>query len=47
MESTANCDNIEDVKKKVPGERPQSIILALDLFKLLYESPADVAEWLD
>ena len=24
--------------KKVPGERPQSIILALDPFKLLYES---------
>ncbi len=24
--------------KKLPGERPQSIILALDPFKLLYES---------
>ncbi len=33
-----HCDYDEDVNKKVPGERLQSIILALDPFKLLYES---------
>jgi hypothetical protein len=33
-----HCDYDEDVNKKVPGERPQSIILALDPFKLLCES---------
>jgi hypothetical protein len=33
-----HCDYDDDVNKKVPGERPQSIILALDPFKLLYES---------
>ncbi len=32
-----HCDYDDDVNKKVPGERPQSIILALDPFKLLYE----------
>jgi hypothetical protein len=31
------CDYDDDVNKKVPGERLQSIILALDTFKLLYE----------
>jgi hypothetical protein len=30
-------DYDDDVNKKVPGECPQSIILALDTFKLLYE----------
>ncbi len=33
-----HCDYDDDVNKKVPGEHPQSIILALDPFKLLYES---------
>ncbi len=33
-----HCDYDDDVNKKVPGERPQSIILALDPFKLFYES---------
>jgi hypothetical protein len=32
-----HCDYDDDVNKKVQGERPQSIILALDPFKLLYE----------
>ncbi len=32
-----HCDYDDDVNKKVPGERPHSIILFLDLFKLLYE----------
>jgi hypothetical protein len=32
-----HCDYDDDVNKKVPGERLQSIILALDPFKLLYE----------
>ncbi len=32
-----HCDYDDNVNKKVPGEHPQSIILALDLFKLLYE----------
>ncbi len=35
---SVHCDYDDNVNKKVPGERPQSIILALDLFKLLYES---------
>ncbi len=33
-----HCDYHEDVNKKRPDEQPQSILLALDLFKLLYES---------
>ena len=33
-----HCDYDDNVNKKVPGEHPQSIILALDPFKLLYES---------
>ncbi len=37
-----HCDYDDDVNKKVPGERPQSIIFALDPFKLLYESVAEV-----
>ena len=28
----------DDVNKKVPDEHPQSILMALDPFKLLYES---------
>jgi hypothetical protein len=33
-----HCDYDDNVNKKVPGEHPQSINLALDPFKLLYES---------
>jgi hypothetical protein len=33
-----HCDYDDNVNKKVPGERLQSIILALNPFKLLYES---------
>jgi hypothetical protein len=33
-----HCNYHDDVNKKVPDERPQSIIMALDPFKLLYES---------
>ena len=33
-----HCNYHEDVNKKVPGKRPQSIFLALVPFKLLYES---------
>ncbi len=33
-----HCDYHDDVNKKVPGKHPQSILLALDPFKLLYES---------
>ncbi len=42
-----HCNYHDDVNKKLPNEHPQSIIMALDPFKLLYEAPADVAEWLD
>ncbi len=31
-------NNHDNVNTKVPDERPQSILMALDLFKLLYES---------
>jgi hypothetical protein len=33
-----HCNYHDNVNKKVPGKRPQSILLALDLFKLPYES---------
>ncbi len=33
-----HCDYHDNVNKKVPDEHPQSIIMALDPFKLLYES---------
>ncbi len=33
-----HCDYHDDVNKKLPGKHPQSVLLALDLFKLLYES---------
>jgi hypothetical protein len=33
-----HSDFDDNVNKKVPEERPQSIILALDPFKLLYET---------
>jgi hypothetical protein len=34
-----HCDYHDNVNKKVPNEQPQSILMALDPFKLLYESP--------
>jgi hypothetical protein len=33
-----HCDYHDNVNKKVPNEHPQSILIALDQFKLLYES---------
>jgi hypothetical protein len=33
-----HCDYHDNVNKKVPGKRPKFILLALDPFKLLYES---------
>ncbi len=33
-----HCNYHEDINKNVPNERPQSILMALDPFKLLYES---------
>ncbi len=33
-----HCDYDDNVNKRVPGEHPQSIFLALDPFKLLFES---------
>jgi hypothetical protein len=33
-----HCNYHEDVNKKVPDKHPQSILMALDPFKLLYES---------
>ncbi len=33
-----HCTYHDDVNKKVPDKRPQSILMALDPFKLLYES---------
>jgi hypothetical protein len=33
-----HCDHHEDVNKKVPDGQTQSILLALDPFKILYES---------
>jgi hypothetical protein len=42
-----HCDYHDDVTKKVPDEHPQSIIMALDLFKLLYESNMGTGGLLD
>jgi hypothetical protein len=33
-----HCSYHDDVNKKVPNKCPQSILMALDPFKLLYES---------
>jgi hypothetical protein len=33
-----HCNHHDNVTKKVPGKLPQSILLALNPFKLLYES---------
>jgi hypothetical protein len=38
LEGSLHCKYHDNVNKKVPGECPQSILLALDPFKLLYES---------
>ena len=37
LQGTLHRDYLDDVEKKVPEERPQSIIIALDPFDLLYE----------
>jgi hypothetical protein len=42
-----HCDYHDDVNKKVPGERPQSILMGLDPFKLLYESGCIEYSWLE
>jgi hypothetical protein len=42
-----HCDYHDNVNKKVPDEHPQSIIMALDLFKLLYESNMGTGGLLD
>jgi hypothetical protein len=33
-----HCDYDDDVSQEMPGECPQSLLLALDPFKILYES---------
>jgi hypothetical protein len=38
LQGTLHCDYLDKVNNKVPDERPQSIIPALDLFNLQYES---------
>ncbi len=42
-----NCDYDDDVNQKEPGERPQSLFLALDTFKILYESNTNSGGLLD
>ncbi len=42
-----HCDYHDDVDKKVPDEQPQSILMALDPFKLLYESNIDTGGLMD
>ena len=41
FEGTLHRDYLDDVEKKVPDERPQSIIIALDPFNLPYEYGSD------
>ena len=41
LQGTLHWDYLDDVEKKVPDERPQSIIIALDPFNLLYEYDSD------
>jgi hypothetical protein len=38
-----HCDYHDNVNKKVPDKQPQSILMALDPFKLLYESRMSMA----
>ena len=40
-QGTLHCDYNIEVNDKVPHERPQSIIIGLDAFNLLYESEPD------
>jgi hypothetical protein len=42
-----HCNYDDNVNQKVPGERPQSLLLALDPFKILYESNTNVGGLLD
>ena len=41
LQGTLHRDYLDDVDKKIPEERPQSIIIALDPFVLLYENDSD------
>jgi len=41
LQGTLHRDYLDDVDNKVPDERPQSIIIALDPFNLLYEYESD------
>jgi hypothetical protein len=41
LTGSLHCDYQDDVNKKTPNERPQSIIVALDPFNLLYECNMD------
>ncbi len=44
-QGTLHCNYNIEVNDKVPHERPQSIIIGLDAFNLLYESePGDVVK---
>jgi hypothetical protein len=42
-----HCNYHDDVNKKVPDEHPQSILMALDPFKLVYESNMGTGELMD
>ncbi len=42
-----HCDYDDDVNQKVPGKRPQSLLLALDPFKIIYESNTNSGGLLD
>jgi hypothetical protein len=42
-----HCNYHDDVNQKVPGKCPQSLLLALDPFKLLYESNTNSGGLLD
>ncbi len=41
LQGTLHRDYLDDVEKKIPEERPHSIIIALDPFVLLYENDSD------
>ncbi len=42
-----HCNYDDNVNQKVPGEHPQSLFLALDPFKILYESNTNSGGLLD
>ncbi len=41
LQGTLHWDYLDDVDKKIPEERPQSIIIALDPFDLVHENYGD------